>query len=52
MVRLTDRLDMTIVIDWVVKPQNKQNNFVNSFNVKMITNGIKVYGGPPVYENC
>ena len=24
-VRLTDRLDMTIVVDWDVKPQNKQN---------------------------
>ena len=28
MVRLTDHLDMTIVIDWVVKPQNKQTNSV------------------------
>ena len=25
MVRLTDCLDMTIVVDWDVKPQNKQN---------------------------
>ena len=24
MVRLTDHLDMTIVVDWAVKPQNKQ----------------------------
>ena len=24
MVRLTDHLDMTIVLDWDVKPQNKQ----------------------------
>ena len=23
MVRLTDRLDMTVVVDWDVKPQNK-----------------------------
>ena len=26
MVRLTDRLDMTIVVDWDVKPQVKQTN--------------------------
>ena len=26
-VRLTDRLDMTIVVDWDVKPQNKNNSF-------------------------
>ena len=26
MVRLTDRLDMTIVVDWNVKPQNKEAN--------------------------
>ena len=25
-VRLTDRLDMTIVVDWDVKPQNKNLN--------------------------
>ena len=28
MVRLTDRLDMTIVVDWDVKPQNKQTVIV------------------------
>ena len=27
MVRLTDRLDMTIVVDWDVKPQIKQQKF-------------------------
>ena len=26
MVRLTDHLTMTIVVDWDVKPQNKQTN--------------------------
>ena len=26
MVRLTDRLDMTIFVDWDVKPQIKQTN--------------------------
>ena len=29
MVRLTDRLDMTIVVDWDVKPQIKQNKTLN-----------------------
>ena len=27
MVRLTDRLDMPIVVDWDVKQQNKTNSF-------------------------
>ena len=27
MVRLTDRLDMTIVVDWDVKPQIRQQEF-------------------------
>ena len=25
---ITDRLDMTVVVDWDVKPQNKQINFI------------------------
>ena len=29
MVRLTDRLDMTIVVEWDVKPQIKQNKNLN-----------------------
>ena len=29
MVRLTDSLDMTIVVDWDVKPQAKQTNKTN-----------------------
>ena len=27
-VRLTDRLDMTIIVDWDVKQQNKQTKIV------------------------
>ena len=30
-VRLTDRLDMTKVVDWDVKPQIKQNKNLNIF---------------------
>ena len=30
MVRLTHNLDMTIVVDWVVKPQNKQIKMILS----------------------
>ena len=31
MVRLTDRLDMTIAVDWDVKPQTKQINQENRY---------------------
>ena len=30
-VRLTDCLDMTIVVDWDVKPQNKQTKHLSGF---------------------
>ena len=30
-VRLTDRLDMTIIVDWDVKPQIKQNRKLLTF---------------------
>ena len=30
-VRVTDRLDMIIVVDWVVKPQIKQTNYQQAF---------------------
>ena len=35
MVRLTDRLDMTIAADWDVKPQNNKNNNVISRKPKV-----------------
>ena len=38
MVRLLDRLDMTMVVDWDVKPQNKQTKTIfQSLNDKFLT---------------
>ena len=35
MVRLTDRLDMTIVVDWDVKPQIKQTSSLGDHDYLM-----------------
>ena len=43
MVRLTDHLNMTIVIDWDIKPQNKkkiQSPSVSKF-IQIFTNGCQ-----------
>ena len=39
MVRLIDRLNMTIAVDWDVKPQTKQN--IKTNRMKEIKNGYK-----------
>ena len=38
MVRLTDRLDMTIAVAWDAKLQTKQNKFTQPIKVQMMNN--------------
>ena len=34
MVRLTDRLDMTVAVDWDVKPQNNNNDNISIVQIQ------------------
>ena len=45
---LTDRLDITIVVDWDVKPQIKQNRKKKSWNLN-ITDLCQHYSGETLF---